>query len=1476
MTENYYWIGGTNNVGAAGSWETVDSEGVLQVATIPPGATSDEIVVNGGELVGSGEAQQLNIDASVSIDGTTDVGEGTIIGGRTAGTVTVDGGEWTETGYLTVGLTLAVGNTVDGALVIENDGTVADASAIAVGQFAGGVGILDIFSGSTLTTSGFSSIGGSADGTGIATIDGVGSSWQSSGAIDVGNFGTGDLNVSDDAIVYAANGIVLGETLGAVGTLDLSSGGTLDAGIGGLTVGGYGGGSGTLIVNGSGSVKSFGSYDSIGGGTGSEGSVVLDGSGASWTSQGYLTIGGTGSGTVTVDGGLLTADDGIALGQSVGGSGTATLSNGGTLDAGTGGLNVGGGGGRGTLIVNGSGSVESFGTYDAVGNATGSQGSVVLDGAGASWTSQGNLTIGNDGTGTVTVDGGTLDAGTGGLNVGGYGGGTGTLVVKDSGSVESLGTYDNVGSGTHSHGSVVLDGAGASWTSQGNLTIGNQGTGAVTVDGGNLTAVGGIILGESVGAAGTLTLSNGGTVDAGTGGLTVGGYGGGDGTLVVNDSGSVESFGTYDWVGNGTGSQGSVVLDGAGASWTSQGRLTIGNRGTGNLTVSDGATVYAAEGLYVGTGIGGVGTVTIESGGSVDAVNNISVGGTGGTGAVTIDTGGTLALTGTLNPYAYLLQIGGAGSGTVVVSGAGAVLTTDGNPAAVGEYGSGTLLVTDGATTSFGVSVNSLTADSALSVGYAGIGSVIVSGPGSTLTVVGATYLAHSGTASLTVSNYGSFFGGNSVSGIEFGYGNTLGTGGVGIGNISSDGYLHSDDNIFVGQGGDSGTLDISGAAKAEAANSIFIGFTNSLNGTLVGGDGLVTVGAGSTLQADATDITVSGTNALVVGAGPGSVGTLEVSGSGALATTDGNRLAIGNYGTGYVTIADAGTIDSGIQFSADSALFIGQNGGTGFLTITDPESTYNATGQINVGTTGSGTLLVENGGTVNSGGSTIAPNEGFVIASGTSSSGDVTVTGAGSEIINNGRFIVGGSGNSGSPIGGVGTLVIEDGSLVQTSRAGASLSSPGAQIAADPGTGGSSVTVTGTNSTWQIGGPLLVGNVAAGTLAVAAAGTVTASEIDAGVTATGAGEIDLTGADSQIDVSGLVSIGDAGRGSLSIGSGATLAAGTLAVGTADQVSLLGGLLDVLGSITNSGGITAANGTSEIGGMIGGLGSLVIGSGADLLLDSAVGSSQSLSFASSDSTLTLEDGASFAGTIIGLAFGDTIDVVDAASGTFVGDVLHLFDDSADIGTLTFSGPPSGISLEYGVSGTPCYCRGTLIRTDHGEVAVEDLRIGDRLITNSGVARQIVWIGQRRYANRFAAGNPDVLPILIRAGALADATPRRDLLVSPLHAMYLDACLIPAFALVNGTSIVQVETLETIEYFHVELATHDVILAEGAPSETFVDDDSRGMFHNADEYRLLYPQASAPTALYCAPRVEDGEALERVRRRLAARTIRHAA
>ncbi len=156
------------------------------------------------------------------------------------------------------------------------------------------------------------------------------------------------------------------------------------------------------------------------------------------------------------------------------------------------------------------------------------------------------------------------------------------------------------------------------------------------------------------------------------------------------------------------------------------------------------------------------------------------------------------------------------------------------------------------------------------------------------------------------------------------------------------------------------------------------------------------------------------------------------------------------------------------------------------------------------------------------------------------------------------------------------------------------------------------------------------------------------------------------------------------------------------------------------------------------------------------------------------------------------------------------------------------------------------------------------------MTRSGAARPIRWIGTRRYTAAFAAGRPDILPVRIAQGALEDNVPRRDLFVSPLHAMFLDGVLIPASALVNGHSITQPEPADQVEYFHLELDSHDIILAEGAASETFVDDGSRGMFLNAAEYHALCPDAVPAPPRYCAPRVEGGETLGTVRRRLIAR------
>jgi len=184
--------------------------------------------------------------------------------------------------------------------------------------------------------------------------------------------------------------------------------------------------------------------------------------------------------------------------------------------------------------------------------------------------------------------------------------------------------------------------------------------------------------------------------------------------------------------------------------------------------------------------------------------------------------------------------------------------------------------------------------------------------------------------------------------------------------------------------------------------------------------------------------------------------------------------------------------------------------------------------------------------------------------------------------------------------------------------------------------------------------------------------------------------------------------------------------------------------------------------------------------------------------------------------------------------------------------------------------SPCYCPGTLILTEHGEVPVETLAIGDAVVTMSGEARSIKWIGRRSYAGRFVIGQKDILPVCIKAGAIGDNVPRRDLWISPHHAMYLEGVLIEARDLVNDVTIYQAERVEKVEYFHIELETHDVILAEGSLSESFIDDDSRNMFHNAHEFGTLYPDEMDRPARYCAPRCADGYEVECARRGLATR------
>ena len=205
-------------------------------------------------------------------------------------------------------------------------------------------------------------------------------------------------------------------------------------------------------------------------------------------------------------------------------------------------------------------------------------------------------------------------------------------------------------------------------------------------------------------------------------------------------------------------------------------------------------------------------------------------------------------------------------------------------------------------------------------------------------------------------------------------------------------------------------------------------------------------------------------------------------------------------------------------------------------------------------------------------------------------------------------------------------------------------------------------------------------------------------------------------------------------------------------------------------------------------------------------------------------------------------------------------------------TIPASASASALTLttENGDVGI-CFMPGTQICTPAGEVAVEDLKIGDLVCTSDGRSVAVRWIGRQAVAGRFA--DELRLPIRIRAGALGDNVPSRDLRVSPDHALLVDDVLIHAGALVNGTSIVRERAVPIIfTYYHVEVGDHSLILAENTPAETFVDNVDRANFDNWHEYQALYPEGKGVIEM-SYPRAKALRQVPRtIRQRLAERGI----
>ena len=176
----------------------------------------------------------------------------------------------------------------------------------------------------------------------------------------------------------------------------------------------------------------------------------------------------------------------------------------------------------------------------------------------------------------------------------------------------------------------------------------------------------------------------------------------------------------------------------------------------------------------------------------------------------------------------------------------------------------------------------------------------------------------------------------------------------------------------------------------------------------------------------------------------------------------------------------------------------------------------------------------------------------------------------------------------------------------------------------------------------------------------------------------------------------------------------------------------------------------------------------------------------------------------------------------------------------------------------------CFVKGTLILTERGEERVETLNVGDQIVTISGRIEPVVWIGTGRVLATRARRNA-ATPVIVRKGALAPNVPHHDLHVTKGHALYFDGALIPVEFLVNHRSILWDDHAAEIEIYHVELKTHDVLLANGAQAESYRDDGNRWLFQNGNT------GWGSPPREACAPVLTGGPVVDAVWRRLLERS-----
>lgn len=898
-----------------------------------------------------------------------------------------------QSGLTTINTTLGYNAGSSGTVSLQGVGTTwNNAGILNVGN--GGTGTITLGNG-TIASSGTTYLGGASGASGFLTV-GPAASYTATGTLFVGYGGHGEVNASDNGQVTSQQ-VSVADGIGSTGAINLSTGADWIA-TGNLIVGNAGVGQMSLL---SGSTMQNSGNGVIGNGpSGGTSTVLVDGNATQWSMGGTLFVGAWGNGQLTIQNeGQVSSLNGAVIARGHTSTSTATVTGAGSLWQ-TGTLRIGGDatdptstGGNGTLNILSGGEVVA--TQVNLGDVAGSIGTVLIRGTDSSLSTSAPLSVGRVGTGHLTVDQG------------------GSLTT----------TWGLIGHETGSAGTVTVTGAGSSWVNTGNLYVGNGGKGILRVSGNATASAADTYIGTTVNStANSLDINSNASFTSNS--LYVG-YGGTGFLTLANNSQLTSQTAAIGTLAN---SEGFVTLGNA-SSWNATGNLYVGSSGVGHLLISSGSNVtntgtgtiaHGASGftstvLVEGAGsawnnggslfVGalGNGQLTIQNGGLVSSLSGAVIArGSSSTSTVTV-TGsgsrwetGTLAIGGDVNDPAST-----GGNGTLNILGGGEVEATRISLGDVAGAQGQMTLSGDG---------SSLTASDRISVGRLGIGTLNVN-TGASITAQGGLIGHEAGsTGTVTISGTGSQWLNSGVV-----YVGNLGNGALTV----SDGALLTSTDGYVGtEAGSTSTALITGANSAWIhSGDLLVGHNNGANGTLTIADGA----------------TVSDVQGLL-GDLAGSSGTLTVTGTNSrwLNSSDVN---VGRFGQGNLTVANGGQVTGNRAYIANEA------GSSGTALVSGSGSQWSTTNRLFVGLSGSGTLTVNQGGTVQA--------SEIVIAQDTGSSGTLNVGAASGQTalqagLLNASAIRFGSGTGNlvfnmtdtayalnAPILGNGTLKLESGGLV-------------------------------------------------------------------------------------------------------------------------------------------------------------------------------------------------------------------------------------------------------------------------------------------------------------------------------------------------------------------------------------------------------------------------------------------------------------